>query len=251
MLRIALVACDVLERELSFEIAQTESIVHARWLHQGLHDTPELLRKQLQQEIDRIEEEQKTFAPDKKYDAVCFGYGICSNGVIGLRTGTLPLVIPRCDDCISLFLGSAERYCKLFDQHPGTYWYSPGWIEHAFTPSEKSYEVRFRDYAGQYGEDNAAFLMEAEREWVKDYRKCIYIDSPVYQNPEYEAYARQAAADFGWEFRRECGDQTFLKELLSGNWDEERFLLCPPGNTVSAEYSEMKLRAVQTVPDIP
>lgn len=244
MPRIALIACAVLERELSFEIARTPSVVRVWWLRQGLHDTPDLLRQQLQNEISRIEEEQETLASDKKYDAVCLGYGLCSNGLLGLRAKTLPLVAPRCDDCISLFLGSAARYRRLFDRRPGTYWYNPGWIEHAFTPSEQSYESRFQDYLEQYGEDNAEFLMEAEREWVKNYQNCVYIESPVYQNTAYEEYARQAAADYGWEFSREPGDQGMLTRLLAGEWGDE-FLVCPPGHTIEADYSDRKIKAVK------
>ncbi len=242
-MRIALIACAVLERELSFEIAKADSVVRVWWLRQGLHDTPELLRQQLQREIDCIEMEQHTLAADKKYDAICLGYGLCSNGVLGLHAKTLPLVIPRCDDCISLFLGSSAQYYQLFQAYPGAYWYNPGWIEHAFTPSEQSYQTRFQSYVEQYGADNAAYLMEAEKEWTTGYQHCIYIESPVYQNTAYEAYAQQAAADFGWTFHKEQGDQRLVRELLAGEWDSQRFLVCLPQHTVAADYTEMKLKA--------
>lgn len=243
MPRIALVACAVLERELSLEISQTDSAVRVWWLNQGLHDTPDLLRQTLQAEIDRIEKEQENFSRDKKYDAICIGYGLCSNGVIGLRAGTLPLVIPRCDDCISLFLGSANRYRDLFAAHPGAYWYNPGWIEHAFTPSEQSYAARFADYIDRYGEDNAEYLMAEERDWVKNYRSCIFIDSPVYQNKSYEDYAEEAAEAYGWQFSHEQGNQYLLTRLLAGEWNDTEFLICPAGNMVEAEYSDRKIRA--------
>jgi len=38
-------------------------------------------------------------------------------------------VVPRAHDCITLLLGSKERYAKLFGERPGTYWYSAGWLE--------------------------------------------------------------------------------------------------------------------------
>ena len=59
--------------------------------------------------------------------------------MIGLHSRSLPVIVPRCDDCISLFLGSAERYRKLFRELPGIYWYNNGWIEQAFTPSRENY----------------------------------------------------------------------------------------------------------------
>lgn len=243
MKRLAVIACAVLQREISFELAGCENMVRIWWLRQGLHDTPDLLRQQLQNEIDRIEAEQEELASDKKYDAIVIGYGLCSNGVIGLRAGTLPLVIPRCDDCISLFLGSAERYRKLFTEVNGAYWYNPGWIEHAFTPSEESYAVRFEDYCEKYGEDNAEYLMEAERGWVKNYQSCVYIESPVYHTDVYETYAQNAAKSYGWQFRREQGDQRMLHDLLAGAWNEAEYLVCPPCHIVQPDYSDRKIRA--------
>lgn len=242
-MRLALIACAVLQREVSFELVQTDNVIRVWWLKQGLHDTPDLLRRQLQKQIECIEEEQEDLSPDKKYDAICLGYGLCSNGVIGLRSETLPLVIPRCDDCISLFLGSAERYRALFAQHPGTYWYNPGWIEHAFTPSESSYAARYEEYVEKYGEDNAEFLMEESRSWVKNYDSCIYIESPVYHNEAYEQYACQAARDYDWQYAKENGDQRMIHALLAGDWNEEEFLVCPPEHVVEAEYSNRKIKA--------
>lgn len=241
-MRIALIACAVFERELSYEIALSKNIVRVWWLRQGLHDTPDLLRMQLQKEIDRIEQEQDELALDKRYDAICLGYGLCSNGALGLRAGKLPVVVPRCDDCISMFLGSAARYRQLFAEKPGCYWYNPGWIEHAFTPSEESYAARRAQYAEDYGEDNADFLLEAERSWVDNYKNCVYIDSPVYHDDEYIAYTQKAAQDFGWTFSREPGDQSMLKSLLAGDWDDEVFLVCPPGHVIEADYSDRKIR---------
>ena len=163
--------------------------------------------------------------------------------MLGLRAGSLPLVVPRCDDCISLFLGSADRYRALFAQNPGCYWYNPGWIEHAFTPSEAAYAQRRAQYAEDYGEDNADYLLEAERSWVYNYKNCVYIDSPVYEDASYVEYTRQAAADYGWAFSREPGEQGYLRRLLAGGWDDREFLVCPPGHIIEADYSDRKVRA--------
>ena len=237
-MRLALIACSVLQRELSWEIAKSDSVVRVWWLRQGLHDTPEILRRQLQREIDRIEDENAAMPDNMRYDAICLGYGLCSNGVIGLRAGALPIIIPRCDDCISLFLGSSQRYLELFEKYPGTYWYNPGWIEHAFTPSEENYRLRFAEYKEKYDEDNAEYLMEAEREWIKNYRNAIYIESPVYQNSDYPRYTKKAASGFGWAYHQEAGSQSFLHKLLSGNWDEKEFRICAPGGMTKDDWTK-------------
>ena len=64
--------------------------------------------------------------PPPKYDAILIGYALCSNGVVGLTSRRIPLVIPRGHDCITLLLGSKELYRDYFDSHRGIYWYSSG-----------------------------------------------------------------------------------------------------------------------------
>lgn len=60
--------------------------------------------------------------------AVVLGYGLGSNGMVGLRAGVVPLVIPRAHDCIS-FLGFRRRYVELFNKRWGTTYYTSGWLE--------------------------------------------------------------------------------------------------------------------------
>ena len=61
---------------------------------------------------------------------------LCNNGVAGLRTKRVSLIVPRTHDCITLLLGSKERYREYFDAHPGTYFHFTGWIERN-VPAEK------------------------------------------------------------------------------------------------------------------
>ena len=153
-MRLALIGCMVMNREISHLVAGSKHIVRTWWLRQGLHNTPDLLRTEVQRLIDEIEKENELMEDNMRFEAVILGYGLCSNGVIGLRSRSLPLIVPRCDDCVSLFLGSAERYRKLFREMPGTFWYSPGWIEQSFMPSTENYARRLAQYTELYGEDN-------------------------------------------------------------------------------------------------
>jgi hypothetical protein len=49
--------------------------------------------------------------------------------VIGLRANGCTLVVPRVDDCISIFLGSHGAYKQQAGAEPGTYYLTKGWIE--------------------------------------------------------------------------------------------------------------------------
>lgn len=241
-MNIAFVGCMVFSREISFEISQSTNVVRAWWLQQGLHNTPNLLRSNLQQQIDMIEKEQEKLDQSQRFEAICVGYGLCSNGIVGIKSRLLPVVIPRCDDCISLFLGSATYFRNLFNSLPGIYWYNSGWIEQAFTPSKDSYRELYQKYVELYGEENADFLVEKETSWVKNYRHCIYILSPVYNNPAYEEYAKAAAESFGWQYHSKKGELSFLRRLINGPWDETEFLINQPGYVVCPDYSEKKIR---------
>jgi len=244
-MRLALIGCVVMNREISHLVAKSPHILRVWWMRQGLHDIPDILRSELQRTIDDIEQENRRLPATLRFEAVLLAYGLCSNGVLGLQSRSLPLVVPRCDDCISLFLGSAERYRALFQQMPGAYWYNKGWIEQAFTPSAENYAIRRAEYVEEYGEDNADYLMECTNNWMTHYTNCAYITSPLGDSPSYEAYARQAATDFGWQFRKVEGSMDYFTALVNGPWEDSRFLTCPPHCRVEADYTDYrKFRSV-------
>lgn len=142
-MRIHIIACRVLTRELSYLISQSPHTVDITWLPQGLHDTPEKLRALIADAIDGLYRQREQRMLKHFPDVIVLGYGLCSNGVVGLESRDIPLVIPRTDDCIALFLGSQERYLRLFEEYNGTYWLNNGWIETAYIPSlEMKEEMR-------------------------------------------------------------------------------------------------------------
>ena len=246
MLRLKLIACKALYRELSLLSATCENYVDATYLMQGLHDTPALLCKALKEEIARIDnsEDMHTTPPSlgRGFDAIVLGYGLCSNGVIGLSSKKYKIVVPRTDDCIALVLGSYRRYKDYFDQHCGTYWYTPSWIENAYTPSEAMEQSRLKEYTKLYGEENAQYLTETEL-MVKNYNRAAYAAWDALHKQRYEEYTKEAAKYFGWDFDRVSADKRYLEDLLRGNWDE-RFLIVMPGQHIEADYDGKIIKAV-------
>ncbi len=85
---------------------------------------------------------------ETKYDAVLLGYALCSNGLVGLTAGKIPLVLPRAHDCITLFLGSKERYLDYFQAHTGVYFKTSGWIERGEGLMQYREDSLFRSHAG-------------------------------------------------------------------------------------------------------
>lgn len=228
-LRLAMIACEVMVREVSFLTAQSEHIISVRWMKQGLHDNPSMLNRMLKEKIAEIEELNEQMSADKKFDAIVLGYGLCSNGVIGISAETLPLVIPKCDDCIALFLGSQSRYLELFRQYKGIYWYTPGWVERAFTPSPESYRRRLREYEETYGEENAAYLLEQENSWIANYRYGIFIDSSDLSTERLCGVFQKCRRKLWMVLPRRYGKHGLFYGIIERNMGQRTFSCLPAG----------------------
>ena len=106
------------------EIEALRGDIEVEYCEGFLHDTPEKLRETLNERIRQTPGD----------GTILLGYGRCSNGTAGLEAGRHRLVIPACDDCIALLLGSRRTYQQEFKEHPGTYYYTRGWIEELEDP---------------------------------------------------------------------------------------------------------------------
>ena len=169
MKRFQFIACSVMEKEARLCISRSKNTIDIVTMEQGLHLEPDKLKSEVQNALDRTEDSK-----GQTYDASLLGYGLCSNGIVGL-TAKIPIVVPRGHDCITLLLGSKERYQQYFDSHRGVYWYTSGWIETSEMPGRERYEKKLEEYEEKYGSDNAKFLMETEQGWMNEYNWATYI----------------------------------------------------------------------------
>jgi len=220
--RIAIITCAVLELEIRHFARALPHIVHIEQLDYGLHCEPDKLRITVQTTIDRLEAETPA-------EVIALGYGLCSRGTEGVKAKRCRMVIARAHDCITHLLGSKERYAEYVAKHPGTYWYSPGWNKHHIPPGQERYEKLHRQYVEKYGEDNAQFLMETEQHWFKAYNSAAFVHLNAGEVEREWAHTQQCAAWLGWGCDRHQGDPALLKALLTGPWDDERFLVLAPG----------------------
>jgi len=235
MKRYLIIACHVLWRELCHLSATSENVFDFVFLHQGLHDTPDLLRKELQAAIDAAEASTL-----KTYEAILIGYGLCSNGIEGIAARNTKLVVPRGHDCITFFLGSKERYKTYFDANPGTYWYTAGWIDDTVQPGKERYESTLAEYTERYGEDNAEYLMEMESNWYREYKNAAFIDYDFMPLAQYKEYTKECASYLNWNYDELQGDMSLLQAFLAGpeHWDAEKFLVVEAGEQIAASHDE-------------
>ena len=232
------IACKALFRELSLIGAGCDSVLDITYMRRSLHDTPDILRETLQKEIDIIDSGEDMHSNEiqfgEDYDAILLGYGLCSNGISTLSSKKYPIVIPKCDDCIALYLGSYDKYKSFFDEHPGTYWYNSSWIENGYTPSEQKDKAKLEEYTQLYGADNAQYLMSTENA-VKNYNTAAYVAWDELNFPHYEQYTKDAANYLGWQYKRVQGSSLWLFDFLSGKHDD-RFVIAQPGEMLLQDY---------------
>ncbi len=250
-MRFAFIGCEVLFREFCLAAARSTAIVDPVMLPQGLHCVPADLRTRVQREIDRLENGGPEYVPyaeidtlpPPRYDAILLGYALCSNGVVGLTSRRIPLVIPRGHDCITLLLGSKEAYREYFDTHRGIYWYSSGWIERTLQPSRQRWELTRQHYLDQYGEDNADYLMEMEQHWFKEYNWATYIDWKLPTAEHDRQFTRDCAEFLQWNYDEIPGDPQLMYNFLDGVWDDERFQVVQPGECIEPSHDPRILKA--------
>ncbi len=137
-------------------------MVDVEFLPKGLHDIGAApMAQRLQAVVDRVDGSQ--------YDAILMGYGLCNNGLAGLMARGIPIVLPRGHDCITMFLGSRQRYQKYFDEHPGVYFKTSGWIERGEATGELSQlsiqkqtrmDLTLEELVAKYGEEKSRYLFD-------------------------------------------------------------------------------------------
>ena len=244
-MKYKLFACEILFRELCSLAASSPNVIDLEFLSKGLHDIGRVeMSSLLAQRIAAVDESQ--------YDAILLGYALCSGGVVGLSAKTIPLVVPRAHDCITLFLGDKKRYEEYFFANSGTYFQTTGWIERGAnltqdlpdSISEKlGLNMSMRQMIEKYGEDNAKFLRDQISK-MQFYTKLAFIETGVEPDDSFERQTRELAAERRWEFDKLSGDLSLLRRLLAGTWSDEDFLVVLPGQRIEFSYEGDIVRAV-------
>lgn len=244
-----LIACEIFFREFCATVARSSNKIDLEFLPKGLHDIgQEKMSAQLKQAIERVDESQ--------YDAILLGYGLCNNGIVGLKANTIPLVVPRAHDCITLFLGNKDRYDDYFHSHVGTYYITSGWIERgnsfdgALSPqsiqSVQGLQQSYEALVEKYGEENAQYLYGQLYDLTKHYKQMTYIEMGVEPDNRFEEKTQSEAKKRNWIYEKIQGNLSLFQRLLDGDWDDRDFLVVPPGSQISADYSDDIIKTEDT-----
>jgi hypothetical protein len=242
--RYFLIACAVLGRECYYCASMSPNIIDIKLLDKGLHDIGEAkMRAKLQAELDSIKYE--------KYDAILLAYGLCNNGIKGLHA-PIPVVVPRAHDCITLFMGSKEKYERYFYHNPGVYFETTGWLERgtsSLTNEQSTLSqigiASYQEYVEKYGEEDAKYIMETLGGGLAHYEKLAYIDMCIGNFQKYKDQVKRDADEKGWKYEELKGDYNLIRRLIDGEWNEDDFLIIPPDSAIEPSYDNWIIKSVK------
>jgi hypothetical protein len=188
------------------------------FLDYGLHAVPRNLKTTLQAQIDSVAEPS----------LIVLGYGLCGNGLHGIKAGAHTLLVPRTDDCIAILLGSYAAYQREFNDTPGTYYLSKGWLESGSNPLQE-----YQGYVEKYGEKQASWLMDTQ---YRHYQRLALVAHRPDDMEKYRPLAKEVAkycAQWGVRYEEILGSDAYVRRLgqvaqaleLAG----EDFVVVPPG----------------------
>jgi len=196
-----------------------------RFLDYGLHAVPKKLRLAVQEQIDQIEEPS----------LIVLGYGLCGNGLDGIQAGDHFLLIPRTDDCIGILLGSYDAYLKEFNQEPGTYYLTKGWLESGSNPLQEYHKLMEK-----YGAEKAAWLMDMQ---YANYKRLAFVAHEQVDLDQYREKALEVAqycTRWGMKYEELLGSTSYIQRLAEvalylENADED-FIVIPPGGELKQKH---------------
>lgn len=209
-----LVCCDVFKSQIEKLGSIPADLIY---LEQMLHRTPEKLRQELQNIIES----------SCRYKTILFAYGLCSNALVGLKSGkNQRLVIPKTDDCVGLTLGSREKYLSEFQKESGTYYFTSGWVSAAKDPLKEYWEN-----IEKYGEEDAAWIAE---EMLKHYTRAAFIKTNDSRDEASIDYVKQFVVFFKLNYVEIEGNDCYLRDLINGSWGDH-FVVVENGDESKSE----------------
>ncbi|MCG8470836.1 MAG: DUF1638 domain-containing protein [Desulfobacterales bacterium] len=226
-----IIACEVMRPELELLSKEARHVPKIFYLRQGLHDTPKILQKEVQEAIHRVENE----FPNLTH--IVLGYGLCGQGLSGVKSTRCEIIIPRVHDCIPLLIGSRDTYQKQMDKACGTYWFSPGWLTYSVIPYVEGRDERMNSYVEKYGQEKAAMIMGMEEALLSNYTRACLITWSAFGDAWMEK-SKEYSARSNLPLETLKGNPLYLKALLEGPWDTRRFVRIPPTFAIEQSMDE-------------
>ncbi|MBU4439541.1 MAG: DUF1638 domain-containing protein [Acetobacterium sp.] len=210
---ILLIACGMIQDEMSLAMKNTGINYDTIWMSAELHNNPDFLKLELQKEIDNHQE----------YDLILLAYGNCGKALIGLRSEHTKLALLRSEDCIHMLLHNKKG---LKSTRGETYFITKGWML-----GRKSLKEEYHYAINKYGPKRAEMIMEI---MFKNYKSLMMIDTGAYDLEEWIHCARHLSQVLKLDFVITQGDVQLLEMFISLNWDH-RVVVISPGCEITMD----------------
>ncbi|SDF01094.1 DUF1638 domain-containing protein [Sporomusa acidovorans] len=207
-----IVACQTLRDELALAVKETGVNFPVIYIESGLHNTPELLHKRIQEEINRLD----------NVEVILLLFGYCGNSLLGIKSANAKLVLPKVDDCIPLLLGSCAVR-KEISKKMGTYFLTQGWLNF-----ENNLIKEYERCVERYGQARTAKIMKI---MLGHYKRFMLIDTGAYPVERILPKIQKFAEHLHMCHEVVPGSLRLFLKLLRGEWDEE-FLVVEPGKEI-------------------
>ncbi len=212
-----ILGCNTIKDEIEMAAERARCLYLFKWIESGLHVQPELLRRRIQEELEKIDGAVR----------VILGFGFCGNAVVGIKTGDFELVIPKVDDCITLLLGSKEERARCNGQG-GVYFLTKGYLEREANIWNGYYSALDR-----YGPERTERIFN---KMLAHYKFLGLIDTGTYDLPDLMSQAREISSTLKLDLIVLPGSDLYLRRLLTGPWDGDSFITIPPFTTVELAH---------------
>lgn len=210
-----IIACRVMQHELDALRQQRKDAqdIEICYMDQNLHRTPEKMPGLIQEQIDAHADTARS---------IVLGYGLCSNGIVGVTARNQPVYIPRVHDCIALLLGSRQAYFEAFRKRAGTYYLTPGWVAEEKDPLG----MVEHEYGPKLGQEMAVWGINEE---LKHYTHIVLIDTGAGDMEKVRQRAKANAEFLDKVYEEVPGSTAYFEKLLFGPYDTEDFVCLAPG----------------------
>ena len=212
-----MLACAALRREVTAIMEESGISYPVFYVPDELHMTPEKLGAYLSDFIPRL----------VGVDYLLLPMGRCGNGTLGVPSGNTTIVLPKCDDCISLLL-SNENLSDV-ERPKYNYFFTDGWLDYTHSLiKEHAHSIE------KYGAKRAESII---RSMYKHYEYFTYIDTGYGDFKDAATRIEPIAKLAEVEVTSMKGRFGTLRKLVTLNFDDD-FILIPPGEKIRFDVGD-------------
>jgi hypothetical protein len=241
-MKLRVISCNVMNHELRYCASRSPNNIDIDFLHQGLHEFPGRLNSSVLEALRAVDE--------NSCDYILLNYGLCGNGTLEVSHDRLPIIMHNVQDCIPLILGDEEVHRNYIHVHPGTFWFSVGWIEGFPLPGSPDYQQKYAEFYEKTIDESKRDVIESVL--MENYTHLTYVQwSELGEgvNRRGREYTRESVRSLNQRlgmalvYDQVTGNPSRLQRFVDGEWEGDDFLVIEPGKLLQFDLARCRLYA--------